>query len=439
MKRANELIFERLAFSNRGVRFFYLIDNKLYSYFSTLDNSKIELDYDTKHCIAAHIGLSYLIDLANICCPKRIKIKTIKLSPEQLDFWKWIYENIAIERAYDEKNKLLFLNTHWETFGKIFDLKNTKNKVRKKRILLAVSGGKESLTVLKIFEEAKAKILLFFFDYLDKNSFCAKRAYAKLAKKYPLFKINSSISHTDALSKKYRCKDYSLFVIGQLIFNALLVKDEFDYLVIGNEYSSNFGNTIYRGQPVNHQFDKTIEFAQKVNTYVREFIDNDFTYFSPFFGFYEYKIAKRFFSDKKYLDIWTSCNNSNKKHNFCCQCSKCAFIYIVSLPFINNTILNKHFWKNPLKNLGLCKPLIDFDEIKPTDCVGEKEECWLSLYKASKNRNYSSLPVVEFFGTNILPKIQQKLSLIESKINEEHTKYKYIPKEFKKLVMDQMR
>lgn len=439
MKRANEIIFERFRFNNRGVRFFYSIDNKSYSYFSTLNNSKIELDPDTKHCIAAHIGLSYLIDLANICCPRCIKIKTIKLSPEQLDFWKWIYENIAIERAYDEKNKLLFLNTCWKTSGKIFDSRNKEKTRHKRRILLAISGGKESLTVLKIFEKSKAKILLFFFDYLDKNSFYAKKAYAKLAKKYLFFKINSSISHTDALSKKYQCKDYSLFVIGQLIFNALLVKDKFDYLVIGNEYSSNFGNTTYRGRSVNHQFDKTIEFAQKINAYIHKFIDNDFTYFSPFFGFYEYKIAKRFFNEKKYLDIWTSCNNSNKKHNFCCQCPKCAFIYIVSLPFANNTILNKYFWKNPLKNLKLCKPLIDFNEIKPTDCVGEKEECWLSLYRAPKNRDYLSLPAVEFFETDILPKIQQKLPLVESKINKEHTEYKYIPKEFKKLVRDQMK
>ena len=63
-----------------------------------------------------------------------------------------------------------------------------------------------------------------------------------------------------------------MFLIGQLIFNSLLYSDKIDYLIIGNKYSSNFGNANYRGRLVNHQFDKTIQFVERVNDYIKNIL-----------------------------------------------------------------------------------------------------------------------------------------------------------------------
>jgi hypothetical protein len=64
--------------------------------------------------VSSHIGLSFLIDLAVICLPRKIIINALSLSDEQIELWKWVYEEASLERAYFEKIDLLFVDTTWE-------------------------------------------------------------------------------------------------------------------------------------------------------------------------------------------------------------------------------------------------------------------------------------------------------------------------------------
>lgn len=431
MKRATNLIYENFKSTKKGFRFYYKIDKEQYSFWISTNQAEIKIDDQSKKLVLFHIGLTFLIDIAVICCPKNIIIKPAFLSNKQIKFWKWIYEESSLERAFNEKTELLFLNTNWIIKNKTNKFKMFCKEKGAKNLTISMSGGKESLTALKLFKNYP-NLSLFFFDYNDKNSFHMRKAYDDLKKKFNYHQINTNISHTGKLCKKYKVKDYSLFVIGQLIFNSLLYSDKIDYLLIGNEYSSNFGNAKYNGRLVNHQFDKTIVFAKKINGYMKDYFNGAMTYVSPFFGLYEYKIAELFFLDNDYLDIWTSCNNSNSKHNFCCKCPKCAFIYMISLPFLEKSFLDKHFFKNPLKNLKLCKSLIDINSDKPTDCVGEKKECWIALYKIIEQNKANESKLIQYFKKEILPKIKKDLKKMELEINSEQTQFKYLPKELLK-------
>lgn len=436
MKRAEIIIFDRLKCTKTGTRFYYFIDNKEYSFYCSFDHSKVHLDEESKYVALAHIGLSYLIDLAVICTPKKILIKTMKLSNEQLKFWKWAYENFALEKAYMGQEELFFLDTKWETKGRKFQ--NLPRKTAKKDTLaIAISGGKESLTALKLFKNHK-NLSLFFMDYCDRNSFYMKKAHQFLEKKYKYFKIKTSISHTDQITKKYECVDYSLLVIGQLIFTAVLFGDKIDYFMVGNEYSANFGNAFYKGKYVNHQFDKTIEFANEVNRYISKYLGGVIGYISPFFGLYEYQITKLFLKDRDFLDIWTSCNNSNRIYNFCCKCHKCAFIYMVASAFADKDLLAKYFPTNPLEDFDLCRPLVDPRMEKPTECVGEKKECWLALKKSLDQGKHKSLPLAQYFENEILPKIKNDILKMELEITAEHTNYKYLPEIFARMIKSQL-
>jgi len=437
MRRARILIFEKIKIKNRGLRFYYLIDGKEYSFFTSFNGSKITLNNEKKYLVAANIGLSYVLDLAMISLPKKIIIKPIKLNSEALNFWKETYEKLGIERIYEENLNTSLLYANWinKSNTVIPPLKSNLNH----NVLLAMSGGKESLTSLKIFENTNTtNLALFFLHYPDKNWYWGKKVYESLRKKYNVIKVRSEITNVSNLLKRYDCKNrgYPIFVMGNLIFNALLYGDQFRYFVINNEYSSNFGNAVYQGKKVNHQFDKTIYFAKRINQYVHKYVNKNFTYFSPLFGFYEYKIAEMFFSSPKYFDIWTSCNESNSKFNFCAKCAKCAFIYIISLPFTTKRFLKKYLRRDLLQDINLCKPLMDFSSPKPLNCVGEKKEVWFSLYRIYKQKKDMNSPVMVYFLKNILPKIKNKIKLIKKDLQKEHTNLIYVPKKFKSLIIE---
>lgn len=436
MLRADFLNFKKIVLKKNGVRFYYLVDKKEYSFFTSFGERKITLDERQKYLVAANIGLSYLIDLAIISFPKKIIVETIKLNDDALNFWKETYEKLGMERVFKEKLPVSLLTCRWINEGKIISPSSTLK--RGKNILLAMSGGKESLSALKIFEKKKAtkNLTLFFLHYPDRNWYWGKKVYEKLKEKYPTIKIRSEITNLSKLSKfyGYKSKDYPQFVIGNIIFNALLYGDNFSYLIINNEYSSNFGNGIYHGKEVNHQYDKTIYFAKKVNRYIQKYLNKNFLYFSLFFGFYEYKITEIFFSNSKYLDIWTSCNECNSKFRFCTNCPKCAFTYLISLPFTSKEFLKRYFKKDLLKNLEIYRPLMDFKAQKPLDCVGEKKEVWMALFQLYKQKKELDSPVMIYFLKNIFPKIKKRMKLIERELEKEHTRLVYIPKGFKFLI-----
>ncbi len=350
MKRAKTLVYKDVKSTKKGFRFYYQIDDKEYSFWISTDHSRIENNDESKKLVSGHIGLSFLVDIAVICLPRRIIINALYISNEQLKLWKWMYDEGSLERAYVEQIDLFFLDTVWEMDHESALLK-ILSKIRPlENVTISMSGGKESITALNLLKNYPSLSLLFL-DCNDKNSFHMRKAYDLLRKHFNNFQNNTNISHTGILVNKYECKYYAMSLIGQLVFISFLYSDKINYLIIGTEYSSNFGNPDDKGITLNHQFDKPIQFAKRVNDDLKNYFNSVINYTSPFFGLYEYRIAEIFFSDNNYLDIWTSCNNSNSKRNFCCKCPKCAFIYIISLPFVEKYILDKYFVENPLENI----------------------------------------------------------------------------------------
>lgn len=73
-----------------------------------------------------------------------------------------------------------------------------------------------------------------------------RKAYDLLRKHFYNFQNNINISHIGILVNKYNCEYCGMSLIGQVVFISLLYYDKIDYLIIGNEDSSNFGNQDYK-------------------------------------------------------------------------------------------------------------------------------------------------------------------------------------------------
>ena len=428
MNRASILIFQSFNSKNNNYTFKYLIDDTPYEI--TLKHSiETSLEESKKNSVLFNLGMCYTLDLAELTLPKKVVIN-FNLSELQLHFWKTIYQEVTKEKLYRDKLDLSLLENDWASnntkpgYDK-FSLKNNSSPV-----MLCLTGGKESLTLLKLLK-GKFDLLLFFLN--PENKAYRNKVFDRVKDEFPTVKTESNrFLIIKELEKKYGSRLASGVDMFHLTLHGLLLNTK--YVLIGNEYSANFPNATYQGFQINHQYVKTIYFSKKVNWYIENFITNDFKYYSPFFGLYEYKIAERLFDNKDYLEVWTSCNRSTDEINFCCNCHKCAFTYLIGLVYTSQDYLKNYFSRDLLEDVELFRPLVDFTGEKPLDCVGDKEEVWVALNELSKRYAFKDKAVIKYFKQFIYPNIEKDLADFKQQVSSIQKVPQTLPKELQEII-----
>jgi hypothetical protein len=381
----------------------------------TYDIDGKELTIDLSHSIASNLpissiekigfnlGMCYLIDLLEIVLPKKVWVYK-KLPPLAFNYWKTLFSEVVVEKLYARKLPSSMKYVAWESGDDEEDVMLQPFPEGRDHAALCLTGGKESLAILKTLE-GKKPLLLFFLN--PEPNIHRQKAYNAVKDSFLTTKTISNREDIFApLEKKYQGM-LSGVDMAHLVFNTMLYADKCEYVLIGNEYSSNFPNDVYEGNVVNHQYVKTIHFAENINKYVHEFVTKDFSYHSPFFGMYEFLIADLLFKNDKYLDVWTSCNQTTPELNFCSNCYKCAFTYLIARTKKSDEYLLKFFSRNMLEDVKLFKPMMDFTGTKPLDCVGDKTEVWVCL-ETLYNQDVSNA-VIDYYLGHIRPAIIDEL------------------------------
>lgn len=375
--------------------------------------------------IGFHLGLCYLLDLAEIVLPDRISVFQA-LPPEQLAYWQHLYRNVVVEKCYVAKAPTARKNAVWQTGTTPADTELFQPAAKQDHVALSLTGGKESLAILKTLQ-GKYPLLLFFLN--PEMNIHRRRVLEHVKGR---FETVNTISNRTELFKPLIAKYQGLSSgvdMAHLVFNTMLYSDTCSAVLLGNEYSANFPNTVYEGAIVNHQYVKTIAFAEDLNNYIRRFVTKDFSYHSPFFGLYEYRIADLLFQDDEYLDLWTSCNRTTDTVNFCCNCHKCAFTYLIARTKKSATQLGHIFSRDLLEDVGLFRPLMDFTGVKPLDCVGDKTEVWVALENLREQGIKS--PVGDYYDAHIRPAIAAELEAFKQLVTSEHRTPLPLPAELK--------
>lgn len=318
-KWLNELKFTKSTYKDGTFDFTYELDGKQsivtlsHSISSTLPEEAIQK-------IGFNLGMCYLIDMAEVVLPKKIWI--YKSLPEMaLNYWKTLFEEVVLEKLYANKLPSSMKYVEWGFGSDDSDLALSSLPKSRDRAAVCLTGGKESLAIFKTLVDKKP-LLLFFLD--TESNVHRHRVYESVK---DTFMTTSTLSNRKDIFTDLE-RDYKGLQSGvdmaHLVFNTMLYADICEYVLIGNEYSSNYPNDVYEGNMINHQYVKTTHFAENINRYVHEFVTPDFSYYSPFFGMYEFLIADLFFKNDNYLDVWTSCNQTTPDVNFCSNCYKCA-------------------------------------------------------------------------------------------------------------------
>lgn len=319
------------------------------------------------------LGISYY----KLFCPPKMELP-FDLSSDEAAFWTTVYQKGLGEFAY--RNKL-----DPRDFAHFPSKKSAKavpmEFPRKDRSLLGIGGGKDSIVAGELLKEAGKDFDAFLAE--------TERRSPVVASVVKTMKVKSLTLERKLDPQLFKpiegATNGHVPISGVFAFLGILAALLYDYtyVIVGNEHSSNFGNTKTKGMEINHQWSKSVEFEAMLQDYLRRFLTPDITYFSLLRPFYEIRIAEMFTHYPQYFGVFTSCNRSFTVHKdrssklWCGECAKCCFVFTMLRAFLDAKTLLQIFGKD-LSSDPQLKPLFcdlrGEGTMKPFDCVGTFEE-----------------------------------------------------------------
>ena len=411
----------------------------------TIEISKLDIDFDkintkTLKAIAFNMGMIELISYWKVACPKRILIECGKLTQEQIDWFKKIYYNGLSEFRYINHIEKIPMDELFQIECNCRpEYANTsrynETSMEYKGALIPVGGGKDSCVTLELLKEHKKdNLCLVIGDKAPQLKEIKKAGY----------KDDQIIHIKRTIDKRLLELNEKGFLNGHTPFSAMLAFTSYfvaylsgkKYIPVSNEQSSNESNI--KGEKINHQYSKSFEFEEEFRWYINNYLEDHVQYFSMLRPLNELQIAKLFSNMKKYHKIFRSCNIGSKETpwKWCCNCSKCLFVFIILSPYLYKKRLVKIFKKDLYENKDLLNTFIElcgYGEVKPFECVGTSEEVNYAISKTIKQLEIEGkeLPyLLNYYKENY--KLVDTNTDIEKRYNEENN----VPKEFEKLLKD---
>jgi 7-cyano-7-deazaguanine synthase in queuosine biosynthesis len=418
MKKNRTFIFDSFNFNVKEKTLYlkYSFDDEYYF------EEKIEFPSDKKLSNSELEVLNHIFKYLHIACgisyyklfiPYNIKIKTFDLNKEEADFFNNFYLNGLGEFFY--RNNITDFDKHINFPFKQDNSKQPMDFVPQDKKVIAVGGGKDSVVSIEILKKYYSNL-----ELISINSAISIENTMKVANLKSL-QIKRTISkNIIELNKKLQeIRGYNGHVpitgILAFIFLAGSIIYDFDTIILSNERSANVGNIEFCGKIINHQWSKSFEFEKQFNEFCKKFIVKNFNYVSFLRPLSEIHIAKLFSRYKQYHKIFTSCNKAfkieNRIENWCCNCDKCRFVFLILSVFIAKEDLINIFGKNLFEDetqLNGYRELCGLDNFKPFECVGEIDEC---IYAILKTRD-------EFKNDYIVKEIRKNLNNINVDVLE---------------------
>lgn len=351
------------------------------------------------------IGTSYF----KMYAPKKI-VHPYAFKPEQATFWNTMYTQGMGEYYYvnaiDFRKYALFSSDNKESSSHLSSFFSSD------KALVLHGGGKDSIVSVEIAKKAEMD-----FDIISLHkSHIQELAAEAIGKK--LINVERKLDQQMlAKTKSGEVLNGHTPIVTVYAFIAVLYAliNKYSYIVASHEASANYGNVEYLGMQVNHQWDKSIDAEKLIQTYIAHNITCDVTYFSLLRPLHELTIVEIFTHYPQYFTKFSSSNHNftqvdgtSSRWDLTYSKGKVEFIFALFSAWVTkDTMLHIfddiYFDHNEL--LQRYKELLGVVGVKPLDCVGTPEETALALYLASKNGEYSDSPIMKYFESEVLPKL----------------------------------
>ena len=391
-------------------------------YYPTLELDKFELTEFTKYLIF-HIGLVELISYWKATCSKNVIIKAGYINEEQIDFFKKLYFHGLGELFYTngiEPNYEDFMNITCVIESTNINIPNYNGIGN----LIPIGGGKDSNISLELLKNSFEDNNAFIINPKEVTLKCAELAG---------YDESNTITVKRTIDKNLIELNKQGFINGHTPFSALVAFISYlcayinnkKYIVLSNESSANESNVA--GTKINHQYSKTYEFENDFNDYTKKYFQIDIKYFSLLRPLTEYQIAMLFSKYEKYHNVFKSCNVGSKSlpWNWCCNCPKCLFVFIILSPFLYKEKLINIFGEDLFEKEKLLNTFIEltgYGETKPFECVGTYEEVRYAITKVIEREE--NLPyLLQYYKDNF--KLEDLSNKIETSYNDENNLDEY--------------
>ena len=364
-------------------------------------------DYDSNIVknIIFNIGMVELISYFKCTCSKNIIVECGYLNEEQIKWYKKLYFLGLGEFRFINNIKISeedFINIIAK--GNELDFEENINLLSGN--IIPVGGGKDSNLTMELLSQFKDDNLCINIGSKKVAMDCINIAG---------YDNNKIIEVKRVIDKKLLALNEKGFLNGHTPFSAIVAFITYlmgyllnkEYVVLSNEDSANESNV--EGENINHQYSKSLEFENDFRYYADKYLKAKVEYFSLLRPITEFEIAYLFSKYEKYHDVFKSCNVGSKTEpwQWCCNCPKCLFVFIILSPFLYREKLVNIFGKDMFDNKELLNTFIDlcgYGENKPFECVGTYDEVRFALTKTIKNlrnRGTVKLPfLLDYFDKN---------------------------------------
>lgn len=394
----------------RVARFYYTAWK--FKFTEELDFSDLDFNYEVSEKLLNNLlfflHLLLWISYYKLTCEKEISVKSWCLDQSQADFFNNLYTKWLWEFFYKNNINFKWLINFPVSKKSSFNFESINFK--KEKLLVPLWWWKDSAVVLSLLNKEDSD-----FEDFDVFTLWESQIYSDVAKNFwniplkvvrkidpLLFKINGLIKNEDQFIKQDKNQKFyngHIPISWIIAWVSLFVSavSWYRYIVLANESSANVWNTVWKGMEINHQYSKSLEFEESIQSFILKNI-TDITYFSLLRPFTELKISKLFSTNCE--DVFFKFNSCNKNFKinkskwgdsatnipkkqewwnwkWCWICPKCAFVFVMLSPFLWVWKVSEIFWKNLFKERDLVqtfKDLIWFWNIKPLECVWTRGE-----------------------------------------------------------------
>lgn len=376
-----DFIFEKydiiVSEKNIRIKYYFKIPNLItFTPELIIDSGDIKINYNEEYLdyLVFQIGLIELISYCKSTCSKNIIIKANYINEEQIKFLRKLY--------YNGLGEFLYTNGITITKEELFNITCQHNKIVLPTVsykptgnLIAVGGGKDSCVTLELLKNEK-----------NNTCFIINPKYPSLETAHQAgYQKNDIVKVERIIDKKIIKLNEKGFLNGHTPFSAIVAFTSYlcaylqgkKNIILSNESSAN--EATVPGTNINHQYSKSFEFEKDFTEYINNFIHLNINYFSLLRGLSEFNIARLFSKYTKYHQVFKSCNLGSKSEewNWCCNCPKCLFVYIILSPFLSkeeriNIFSEELYEREDLLNTFL--EIVGYRDTKPFECVGTYSE-----------------------------------------------------------------
>ncbi len=361
-------------------------------------------------------GISYY----KAAIPAQIRVETGALEEAEAAFLEHLYVHGLGEFAY--RNGLSLQHQIHFPHTQQARQKSPINHALPHRTIVPVGGGKDSIVSIETLKAAGRDITLFsvgqpriIADVVKCSGLphiCVQRRLSPL-----LLQLNQQGAYNGHVP---------ITAIIAYIIAAAAVLYGFDTVVMSNERSANVGNLLQDGLEINHQYSKSLDFEQRLAQAFARLLPG-LRYFSLLRPLSELAIAQRFSRYTHYFPYFSSCNRNYAlqktaayQGNWCLDCPKCRFVFLILAPFLAKAELLEifsHNLLNQVQQIDGFAALIGWQAHKPFECVGEVEESLAAFYLLSQQAVWQQDAVVAWFMQQILPQLDNPQALVDNALS----------------------